>query len=152
MRVGEVLPFQSYWEHPTYRYKRPSTRTAIATRGDNVWHRDARGEWRGVAGALHDKRHRDRDLRGEKALIATDFYYFGRNAIAVPDEFARLLATTRGHRNTDDQTLITRFWNWLSRTTPKRGRIGKPSDFTEGGCRAQRTEEDADESVCESNG
>lgn len=152
MRVRKVLPFQRYWEHPTYRYKRPSSRTAISTRGDNIWHQVARGEWRGIAGALHDKRHRDRDLRGENALIATEFYYFGCNAIAVPDEYTSLLATTQGHRNTYDVTLITRFWNWLSRTAPKRGRIGKPSDFTEAGCRAQRTEQDDDETVCESRG
>lgn len=149
MRVREVLPFQTYWDHRAYRYKRPSTRTPIARRGDNIWHRDARGEWRGVPGALHDKRHRERDLRGQNALIATNFYYFGREAIAVPTEFTRLLATTQGHRNTDDTALIARFWTWLSGAAPKRGRIGRPSDFTDEGCRAQRIEEeDVDDGAC----
>jgi hypothetical protein len=149
MRVGEVIPIQCYWEHPDYRYKRPSLRTPIAKRGDNIWHKDARGEWRGVPGALHDWSQRARDLRGKNALIATEFYYFGRNAIQVPGEFAPLLATTQGHKNTDDVTVINRFWNWLSQAAPKRGRIGEPADFTEAGCSAQRTEVD-DDRGCES--
>ena len=146
MRVGEVLPFQTYWER--YPSKRPSSRTPLSKRGDNIWHADSTGAWRGVRGALHDDSHRERDLRGANALIAEEFYYFGREAIVVPDEFASILATTQGHKNTYDIALITRFWAWLSRTAPRSGRIGQPTEFTEAGCRAQRTDKDDDESIC----
>jgi hypothetical protein len=146
MCVREVIPFQTYWQR--YPSKRPSSRTPVSKRGDNIWHQNGSGDWRGVHGALHDDRHRDRDLRGENALVAGEFYYFGRDPIQVPDEFARILATTQGHKNTHDKDLITRFWHWLARKAPKRGRITVPAEFTESGCRAQRTDEE-DEDVCE---
>lgn len=146
MRVGEVLPFQTYWER--YPSKRPSSRTSLSKRGDNIWHADSNGAWRGVRGALHDESHREHDMRGEHALIAEEFYYFGREAIVVSDEFLPILATTQGHKNTYDTRLITRFWTWLSRTAPRSGRIGQPTEYTEAGCRAQRTDNDDDESIC----
>jgi hypothetical protein len=52
MRVLEVLPYQDYWER--YPSKRPSSRTPASKRGDNIWHKDRAGVWRGVRGALHD--------------------------------------------------------------------------------------------------
>lgn len=146
MRVREVVPFQTYWER--YPSKRPSSRSPVRQRGDNIWHEHSAGVWRGIPGALHDDYHRDRDLRGENALVADDFYYFGRDAIPVPDEFTSILATTQGHKNTYDTAFIDRFWAWLSQAAPRRGRIGDPSEFTPAGCRAQQTDNDDDESVC----
>ena len=149
MRVGEVLPFQTYWER--YPSKRPSSRTPISKRGDNIWHTDSTGAWRGVPGALHDDSQRERDLRGENALIAGEFFYFGCDAIAVPAKFASILATTQGHKNTYDTSLIDRFWAWLSQTATRSGRSGQPAEFNEEGCRAQCSEHDDDESVEESS-
>jgi hypothetical protein len=147
MRVDEVLSYETYWRR--YPSKRPSSRSPISKRGDNVWHQDGAGVWRGVRGALHDHRHRDRDLRGVNALITSEFYYFGRDAIAVPQRFHRILATTQGHKNTHDRELIQSFWRWLRDVAPARGRIGMPCEFTEGGCQTQRTEiEDDDPTSC----
>jgi hypothetical protein len=78
------------------------------------------------------------DLRGENALIAEEFYYFGREAIVVPKRFRSMLPTTQGHKNTYDAALIGRFWAWLACAAPRIGRIGLPTEFTDAGCRAQR--------------
>lgn len=145
MRVSEVLPLEAYWNR--YPSKRPSMRTAISKRGDNIWHY-ADGAWRGVRGALHDETHRERDLRGTNALIAEDFFYFGREARIVPMPYASMLATTQGHRNTYDVQLITRFWKWLSRTAPRMGRIGQPTDFSDAGCRDERAHREDEEDLC----
>lgn len=145
MRVREVLPFQEYWER--YPSKRPSSRTAVSKRGDNIWHTVA-GDWRGVRGALHNEAHRARDLHGGNVLIADDFYYFGREAIAVPERFATILASTQGHKNTHDVALIMRFWAWLEKAAPRRGRIGRPTEFSDAGCRAQRAHTDDDDDAC----
>jgi hypothetical protein len=142
MRVRDVIPLQTYWESPRYAYKKPSRATPISRRGDNIWHRDSRGAWHVLPGALHDQRHRDRDVGGENVLVATDFYYFGRDAIALHTEFKSLLATTQGHKNTRDQVLIDQFWRWLVEQAPRRGRCGDPSDFTEAGCKAQRHDDE----------
>lgn len=132
MRVETVLPFDEYWER--YPSKRPSPKTPVKARGDNIWHRDAFGNWRCVSGALHDERNRNRDLRGRNALVSSEFYYFGRDAIQLPDEFRCLIATTQGHKNTDDAYLITRFWEWIKANAPKPGRTGIPFDFAEPVC------------------
>lgn len=144
MRVQQVLPFDAYWDR--YPSKRPSSRSAISRRGDNIWHVRA-GVWRGIPGALHNHSHQARDLRGANALVSDDFYYFGRDAIIVPEAFASVLAVTQGHKNTYDSALIVRFWRWLSRVAPRHGRIGQPTDFTDAGCRAQRSDKDDDE-IC----
>ena len=146
MRVGRILPLQDYWD--SYPSKRPSAKTPITQRGDAVWHKDSSGTWRGVRGALHDHRQRDRDLRGENALIASESYYFGRDAIQVPSEYSAILATTQGHKNTHDAKLIGRFWSWLTRSARKRGRIGSPFEFTPTGCHTQRTEEEDEDITC----
>lgn len=137
MRVTEVLPFKTYWER--YPSKRPSPRSAVTRRGDNIWH-PIGNRWRGVRGALHNDAHRARDLRGANALIAEEFFYFGHQAIVVPQRFVSMLATTQGHKNTYDTALIGRFWTWLSRAAPHGGRIGRPAEFTDAGCRAQRAD------------
>ena len=46
MRVDAVLPYEVYWVR--YRSKRPSSRSMISRRGDNIWHRQ-HGEWHGVS-------------------------------------------------------------------------------------------------------
>ena len=147
MRVGRIIPFQTYWEQ--YPSKRPSQRTVVSKRGDNIWHQEPFGVWRGVPAALHNDSHRERDLRGENVLIASEFFYFGREAIPVPAKFADILATTQGHKNTYDTDLIDRFWRWLSRVAPKRGRIGLPSEFTDAACSLQSTDAGDDEDACE---
>ena len=91
-----------------------------------------------MRGALHGSLHRERDLRGENALVATDFFYFGLSAVSLPDPLTSLLATTQGHKNTVDRELIDRFWAWLSRVAPHRGRCGLPSEFSDTGCQAHR--------------
>jgi hypothetical protein len=146
MRVGRILSLQDYWD--SYPSKRPSAKTPITQRGDAVWHKDSSGTWRGVRGALHDHRQRDRDLRGENALIASEFYYFGSDAIQVPSEYSAILATTQGHKNTHDAKLIGRFWSWLTRSARKRGRIGSPFEFTPTGCHTQRTAEEDEDITC----
>jgi len=148
MRVREVIPFQAYWE--CYPSRRPSSKTAIAKRGDNIWHQDSSGQWRGVRGALHDVRHQARDLSGENVLLAKEFFYFGRDAIEIPRRFKRVLATTQGHKNTYDKAVIEDFWNWVSSVARKRGRIGIPTEFTDLGCESQCSETE-DEDVCEND-
>jgi hypothetical protein len=135
MRVKEVLTYQEYWKDPRFAYRKPSLATPISRRGDNIWHPGPSGEWEVVPGAGHDESARERDTSGENVLIATEFFYFGREAIPVPGKFSSLLARTQGHKNTDDPEVINSFWDWLCREAPRRGRIADPSEFDEVGCR-----------------
>jgi len=132
MRVEAVLTFEQYWK--SYPSKQPSPSTQVKALGDNIWHRDASGNWCCAAGARHGERNRQRDLKGRNVLVSREYYYFGRDAITIPDRFRRLIAPTQGHKNTNDSHLISRFWEWVAANAPKLGRIGLPFDFAEPIC------------------
>lgn len=149
MRVKEVLPYEKYWKDARFASRKPTPRTRIRRCGDNIWHRSADGKWVVADSDFHNQSHRKRDTSGKNAVIATEFYYFGRDAIAVPQEFKRLLAKTQGHKNTREPEMLQRFWNWVCSVAPRHGRIADPSDFSEEGCRAQSSEiEDEDFEEC----
>ena len=102
------------------------------------------------ADASPGRRRRERDTSGVNALVATEFFYFGRSAIPISPRFAGMLAQTQGHKNTrdrdkSDRERIERFWDWISKEAPRSGRIDYPSDFTEDGCRRQCSEIEADD-------
>lgn len=145
MRVSEVIPYQEYWRDKRFASRKPSQRTAISQRGDNIWHQDRAGKWHVVPGACHGMRNMETDTGGVNALVATEFYYFGRSAIRVPSRFADMLATTQGHKNTHDRKRIESFWKWVSKRAPKRGRIDFPTDFDDEGCRKQACEVETDD-------
>jgi hypothetical protein len=145
MKVKEILPYDDYWKDTRFAHRKPLLTTPIRRRGDNIWHRDREGRWRVAVSEYHTMRHRKRDTRGENALVASEFYYFGRATIPIPPRFAHLLATTQGHKNTHDVEEINRFWAWLTSVTPRVGRFGDPADFTADACLAQRREIDDDD-------
>jgi hypothetical protein len=148
MRVKEVLTLEKYWDDLSFAARKPTLHgTPVNRRGDNIWHKDANGHWQVVPGACHDERAREKDTGGKNVLIATEFYYFGREAIPVAPAFSELPARTQGHKNTYDEEIISRFWDWLSRTARKKGRIGDPSEFTEEGCRVQCQEIEEDDTT-----
>jgi hypothetical protein len=58
------------------------------------------------------------------ALISTDFFYFGSNAVPIPQEFARLEKKGPGFRDRFDEPFITRFEEWIRKSPP--GLQGEP--------------------------
>lgn len=146
MRVREVLTYQEYWENSRFQYRRPTTASRISRCGDNIWHRD-KGKWKVAKSDYHDQSHKKRDTRGKNVLIATDFFYFGREAIEIAPRFQHLMASTRGHKNSHDEGEIKRLWSWISRRAKKHGRrrIALPTDFNEEGCKAQCLDVEGDD-------
>jgi hypothetical protein len=70
--------------------------------------------------------------------ISSDFYYFGQDAIKIPERFNCLIAPTQGHKNTDDARLMGGFWKWLTNVASKRGRMGTPFNFGDPVCECNR--------------
>jgi hypothetical protein len=145
MRVGEVLPYDEYWRDSRFACRKPSGRTRVSRCGDNIWHRDAEGQWRTAPSGYHDQRHQKRDTSGRNVLVATEYYYFGRKAIRVPERFSGLLAKTQGHKNERDADKINGFWQWIVSKAPKQGRIAYPFEFTNEACRNQYGELEEDD-------
>ena len=127
MKISEVLTFNEYWKDSRFASRKPSNTTAISRCGDNIWHHEG-GRWLLAPHAQHERNEEHYDTSGENVLIATEFFYFGREAVELPKEFAVLRCNGRGHTNEDDEKLVQRFWKWLNDTYP-RGRIGDPTEF-----------------------
>lgn len=151
MRVKEVLPLQDYWKDPRFDYRKPSPDTPISQRGDNIWRQDSGGHWHLADHAIHVREDLQRDIGGVNALISTEFFYFGREAIPL-DEFSEILAVGRGHKNIHDPDLIERFWKWLHEKAKKAGRHGDPSDFSHEATCVRHYDPDDDIDDCDSSG
>jgi hypothetical protein len=135
MKVREVLTFNEYWSDERFASRKPTHATAISRCGDNIWHKEGR-RWVLEPNDNHQRDQRRFDTSGENVLIATEFFYFGREAVELPKEFMGLRCNGRGHKNEDNEELIGRFWNWLNEKREGRGRIGYPTAFDERACGA----------------
>lgn len=110
MRVEEVLDFDSYWNDPRFRRKRPNLRGSLKQSfGDNIYHRDDTGGWHqensrhSLADGSPNSGHIQTDTGVNAVLVAQEFVYFGRSGPKFPDrlrsEFAMdLVHSGRGHR------------------------------------------------------
>jgi hypothetical protein len=134
MKVGEVLTFNEYWSDERFASRKPTNATAISRCGDNIWHQVGR-RWELEPNENHGRDQRRFDTSGENVLVATEFFYFGREAVELPKEFERVRCRGRGHQNEYDGTLIGRFWARLQKNH-KAGRIGYPTEFDESVCDA----------------
>ena len=108
MRVDEKTTFEQYWANPRYRDKKPVRNgSAVRMVGDNIYHRDpATLGWR-QADSHHshedgtpNPRNVRTDTSCEHVLLSRHFYYFGRDALAVPEPFLTALGyhNGRGYR------------------------------------------------------
>lgn len=136
--VTEKLTFQEYWDDPRFEYKKPIINGSLVQMyGDNIYHQDTKnGEWRqenshhSLPNGTVNGHNLERDLSGKYVLISEHFYYFGGNAIEIPDNFKdELCITTQGHKNVDEQVALN-FIDWLSKNY-RIGRHGDPLLFEE---------------------
>jgi len=112
MRVTEKIDFQEYWRNHRYIDKRP-VRNGSSTRlvGDNIYRRDDEtSRWRQA-----DSHHSNpdgssnlvnvqNDTKSDKVLISQHFFYFGKDALAVPPHLlnATGFKNRQGHRRFDN--------------------------------------------------
>lgn len=75
--------------------------------------------------SVHSLKERDRDLRGINALISDDFYYFGENAIVIPETLKKLIKKSQGHLKIENEILFIEFEKWI-RTFDRNKLYGNP--------------------------
>jgi hypothetical protein len=68
----------------------------------------------------------EKDIRGQNALIAKHFYYFGRNAVEIPPEYSDLLVGM-GYKYRHHSDTVRGFLDWLQESF-KPGIYGVPYD------------------------
>lgn len=119
MNVEEILTFDEYWNDERFLRKRPIfNRGGFCAYGDNIYHH-IDGQW------LQEPSHHSmadgsinyvnlmRDTKADRVLIAQEYYYFGNNAVDIPEEFTGIIKTGRNHIVVDDNILVNRFLMYM---------------------------------------
>ena len=125
MRVGSKLGFEDYWNSPEFAAKRPDR----SKTPDNIYRRDGFGELVQVSNPTHGPDQAGTDLRGQYALVADIFWYFGSTECELPETFRSLdlSGSRRGHRVAHwNDTQLHAFVLWLD--TKGSGVLGSPRD------------------------
>jgi hypothetical protein len=78
----------------------------------------------------HREPDRIRDLSGKFALLSTDFYYFGKNAPALPKGLLPIVRRGRGHRSQKNAPYVPAAVAWLRTLDP--GLHGDPEQWEQG--------------------
>ena len=93
MRVTETLSYNEYWRDARFRAKRPDVGAAC---GDNMYCRNADGQWRQGPG-YHGPDAVWHDTQTDRVLVSDDFIYWGSAAPFLP-LFAEMdVRAGRGH-------------------------------------------------------
>lgn len=119
MEVGESLSFSEYWHDPRFKSRKPDNKLVP---DDNIY-RPLRADalepsdfvW--VESRTHDDASRQKDVGGQRVLIAKRFWYFGREAPVIDSRLDHLVPVTQGHcvdvhRKPSDLPILI---GWLSR-------------------------------------
>lgn len=137
MQISEKLHFNDYWCDKRFAYKKPVLNGSLKQMyGDNIYHYDKeQGIW--VQENSHHSNpdgtvnvyNRDRDLQSKYILISNEFWYFGENAVIIPDEFLRIRKKGPGYRSDFSEVFIEKFLIWLKENYEP-GYRGNPNYFT----------------------
>lgn len=119
MRVEEILTFDQYWNDNRFISKRPVfDKGVMHMYGDNIYHHVG-DNWtqelshHSMADGSINYINLNRDTKTNRVLIATEFYYFGNNAITIPNEYNVLIAHGIGHRVNENIDIINNFINYM---------------------------------------
>lgn len=139
MRVTESMSFQQYWDDPRFVRRRPVFTAGTARAfGDNIYHRDANGDWiqedshHSFDGGGCNTLNADRDLGADRVLISTDFVYWGRKAPKIPAHLRNLdgedlFPDVRDFRRNYSDQLKELVVDWFDHG--EKGRLGRPKSW-----------------------
>jgi Nucleotide modification associated domain 2 len=106
MRVTKKITFNQYWSDPEFNNKKPvrnGSKKMLA--GDNIYYLDAKAEWH-QAPSIHSNPDGSvnslnlvRDTKSSNVLLSTHFYYFGSDAVTLPDGILRDLGYENGRNH-----------------------------------------------------
>lgn len=138
MKVEEKLTFNDYWNDIRFQYKKPILNGSLVQMyGDNFYHQDKNGDWvqENSAHSLEDgtpnEKHLIRDTGGSFVLVSKNFYYFGENAITIPEEFTPAICTNaRNMAFAKPQETVDAFIAWLQSNYEKGILYGDPISWS----------------------
>ena len=136
MQVQEKLTYDDYWIDPRFKRKRPVMNGSKRQMyGDNIYHRLSpstpyiqENSHHSLPDGQRNELNYSRDLPGLYVLISDNFWYFGQNAILLPEELLFLSDVGRGYRVIDNEQQIKSFIEWLVFSSQS-GYLGQPYMF-----------------------
>jgi hypothetical protein len=121
MCVEEKLSFNDYWNDTRFFNKRPVMNgSKMQWYGDNIYHIDndfdlnpekfiQENSHHSLEDGLVNMNNYTRDLSGKFVLISEVYWYYGKEAIPIPDNLNEIIKSKQGHKIIDDTTLIRKF-------------------------------------------
>jgi hypothetical protein len=115
MRVDQIVSLRDYDRlAPNYWPSRiPKLSSQIATHrlGDCIY--DFSGGAPVQRPGVHGPKNIRTDLSGQNALISRHYFYFGSNALALPNRLLGIIHQTQSHKVHANTPLVQPFIDWL---------------------------------------
>jgi len=123
MHVEEILPYDKYYRDSRFTVKIPDhTKGKVVYKcGDNIYKLLPNGDFQQLQsmhsnGTNENPETKAHDLGGKNVLISKTFYYFGQEALNLP-EVLDDLKVGRAHKNRFSQKVISAFIDFIARQT-----------------------------------
>jgi hypothetical protein len=87
-------------------------------------------------GGVHEFGNIKTDIGGENVLMSDHFYYFGNNAVKIPEDFSLIVRQGQSHQSKKNEPIKNDFIKWLQDTFDLNKLYGDPQirlDFTDNG-------------------
>lgn len=130
MRVDRGLTFEMYWDFPEYQCKKPGRNNGC---GDNIYKMGKDGHLIQVKNLFHGQEQVKSDTSVNRVLISKTYYYFGKEAVAIPEKLHPVLKAGQGHKiikptpaNSDKEEITPLFLDWLEKNF-QQGIHGEPT-------------------------
>lgn len=129
MRVQAKVDFDEYWRNSAYSMKRVSlVGSKVQSYGDNIYHREG-DSWiqedshHSFADGIVNELNLGRDTNSPFVLLSSDFVYFGRSALPVPEKLRNvggddLVPQGRNYRNAFSPEMVELVNGWFD-SAPK---------------------------------
>lgn len=116
MEVTEKITFNEYYKDNRFQ-----------NRIDNIYqkHQD---EWVQKTNPYHGKDDIEHDTKTEYVLISDNYFYFGKKAVQIPEEFRNFIKGGRGHRKTYSPEFIQELIRWI-KNNYSQGIHSMPSNY-----------------------
>ena len=115
MKVTKIMKMNEYdsYCHKYLPNKIPEWKSSDIKRrvGDSIY--DYSNNPPKMRKSVHNELNRERDLRGENALLSEHFYYFGNNPISLPNDLKPIIKSGRAHKSISNNPYIKRFIQWI---------------------------------------
>jgi len=129
MEVSEKIYFNDYFNDSRFQKKKPDLGgTWKEECGDNIYYLAPSGEWQQAPSLYHASPEENlQDTKHPYVYVSERFWYFGENAIEIPNEFQPLIRKCQGCKINHPPETIKGFTNWIQ-SNYKIGIHGLPRD------------------------